>query len=109
MRAAGAQFQCVAARRGMDMAMGLNASQALVFLALTALIGGLTWLGTRGHRTGASGERDYFLAGGGLTVQVSGRGFQSKLIKGSVDGFVQVGFGITGHVATQGRFGQHKL
>ena len=46
--------------------MGLNTSQILVFLGLTALIAGLTvWL-TRGHRTGESAERDYFLAGGGL-------------------------------------------
>ncbi len=48
------------------MTMGLNSSQVLVFLVLTALIAGLTYLGTRGHRKGASGEEDYFLAGGSL-------------------------------------------
>ena len=48
------------------MNMNLNATQVIVFLVLTALIGGLTYLGTRGHRKGVSGEQDYFLAGGSL-------------------------------------------
>ena len=48
------------------MTMNLDAAQVAVFLGITVLIAVLTVLGTRGHRTGAGGEQDYFLAGGSL-------------------------------------------
>ena len=52
----------------MDAAIGfgLDPLQVAIFLALTGTIAVLTWLGTRGHRSGATGEQDYFLAGGSL-------------------------------------------
>lgn len=46
--------------------MELQSSQVWVFLIITAIIGILTIIGTRGHRSGKSGEENYFLAGGSL-------------------------------------------
>ena len=50
--------------------MNSTAVQVTVFLALTALVAGLTWWRcARAQRTG-NASRDYFLAGGGLTWPV---------------------------------------
>ncbi|OHE83673.1 MAG: sodium:solute symporter [Lysobacterales bacterium RIFOXYD1_FULL_69_11] len=50
--------------------MNSTAVQVTVFLALTALVAGLTWWRcARAERTG-NASRDYFLAGGGLTWPV---------------------------------------
>ena len=46
--------------------MELHLTQILVFLGLTALIGLVTYWYCRDARTGESGEREYFLAGGSL-------------------------------------------
>lgn len=49
--------------------MELSVSQFAVFIGITALIAGLTYWFCRGSASrgeGASGEKDYFLAGGGL-------------------------------------------
>lgn len=46
--------------------MGLNLTQVIVFLSLTALIGLATYWACRGTRKDVSGEKDYFLAGGDL-------------------------------------------
>ena len=46
--------------------MTLDPTQLAVFLGLTAFIAALTWYSCRGAVTRGSGERDYFLAGGGL-------------------------------------------
>ena len=49
-----------------DASFNLDPLQVVIFVGLTALIGLLTYFGTRGHRSGESGEQDYFLAGGSL-------------------------------------------
>ena len=46
--------------------MELQATQVGVFLALTALIAGVTYWYCRGQRAGVTGEQEYFLAGGSL-------------------------------------------
>ncbi len=46
--------------------MELQTVQIAVFLALTALIGGVTYWYCRGQRVGETGEQEYFLAGGSL-------------------------------------------
>ena len=46
--------------------MDLQLTQILVFLGLTALIGFVTYWYCRGARTEEDGQREYFLAGGGL-------------------------------------------
>ena len=46
--------------------MNLNLTQIAVFLGLTALIGFLTYWACRGARSDDDGEKEYFLAGGGL-------------------------------------------
>jgi len=47
--------------------MQLQASQFIVFLVITGLIGALTWWKCRGARHAPDGHKEYFLAGGGLT------------------------------------------
>lgn len=46
--------------------MELQSIQVIVFLALTALIAGVTYWYCRGQRAGDTGEKEYFLAGGSL-------------------------------------------
>ena len=46
--------------------MNLDISQIAVFIGLTALIALVTYLYCRGKRTDEDGEKEYFLAGGGL-------------------------------------------
>ena len=46
--------------------MDLQLTQILVFLGLTALIGGVTYWYCRGARHSENGEQEYFLAGGSL-------------------------------------------
>jgi SSS family solute:Na+ symporter len=46
--------------------MDLQLSQLMVFVGLTALIGFATYWACRGVRASADGEKEYFLAGGGL-------------------------------------------
>ena len=46
--------------------MELQSIQFMVFLALTALIAGVTYFYCRGKRAEVSGEKEYFLAGGSL-------------------------------------------
>ena len=46
--------------------MELQLTQIVVFLGLTALIGFATYWACRGTRSDADGEKEYFLAGGGL-------------------------------------------
>lgn len=46
--------------------MGLNLTQVIVFLSLTALIGLATYWACRGTRKDVTGEKEYFLAGGDL-------------------------------------------
>ena len=50
----------------MGAELGFDATQIAIFIGLTALIAGLTWWLCRGARHSESGEKDYFLAGGGL-------------------------------------------
>jgi len=44
----------------------LQLSQLIVFFGLTALIGFVTWWACRGARQDGDGQKEYFLAGGGL-------------------------------------------
>ena len=46
--------------------MDLQLSQLIVFFGLTALIGFVTWWACRGARQDGDGQKEYFLAGGGL-------------------------------------------
>jgi len=46
--------------------MELQNIQIIVFLALTALIAGVTYWYCRGARASEDGEQEYFLAGGSL-------------------------------------------
>ena len=46
--------------------MNLQLSQLVVFFGLTALIGFVTWWACRGARQEGDGQKEYFLAGGGL-------------------------------------------
>ncbi len=46
--------------------MNLDLTQILVFLGITGFIGFMTYLACRGARTDEDGEKEYFLAGGGL-------------------------------------------
>ena len=46
--------------------MELQSIQVIVFLAITALIAGVTFWYCRGQRTDENGEQEYFLAGGSL-------------------------------------------
>jgi len=46
--------------------MELQTTQIIVFLAITALIAGVTYWYCRGRRAADDGEKEYFLAGGSL-------------------------------------------